>query len=68
MAGLVTHRFRFHNAEQFYEAFSEAAATRLYIFIGRQVPWTDDTNPPTPVDTTRDTYYRVWREMLGAKK
>ena len=68
MAGLVTHRFRHHNAEQFFEAFSEAAPSRLYVFIGRQWAWDNESSPPTPIDTTRDTYYRVWREMLGAKK
>ena len=39
MPGVVTKRFRIHNAEQFYEAFSEAADTKMYLFIARINAW-----------------------------
>ncbi len=68
MPGIVTRRFRIHNAEQFQEAFSEAADTNMYLFIGRVTPWADETNPPTPSDTVTNTRFDSWRSMLGAKK
>lgn len=68
MPGIVTRRFRIHNAEQFQEAFSEAADTNMYLFIGRVTPWADETNPPTPTDTVTNTRFDSWRSMLGAKK
>ena len=42
MAAIITNKFRIHNAEQFKEAFSEATATNMYLFIGRPQPWTSD--------------------------
>ena len=68
MPGIVTRRFRIHNAEQFQEAFSEVADTNMYLFIGRVTPWPDETNPPTPTDTVTNTRFDSWRSMLGAKK
>ena len=41
MAAIITNKFRIHNAEQFYEAFGEAAPSRMYLMIGRSSPWTD---------------------------
>ena len=32
MAAIITSKFRFHNAEQFKESFSEAAPTNYYLF------------------------------------
>jgi hypothetical protein len=68
MPGIVTRRFRHHNADQFFEAFSEAEATRMYLFIGRVTPWSDETNPPSPTDSVTNTRFEIWRSMLGAKK
>ncbi len=53
MAAIITNKFRIHNAEQFYEAFGEAAPSRMYLMIGRSSPWTDENAPPTPVDTVQ---------------
>ena len=75
MPAIVTSKFRLHNAEQFVEAFSEAAATNMYLFIGRVDPWGtnagesgDDVNPPTPVDSTDQTEFDHWRDMISAKR
>lgn len=68
MPGIVTRRFRAHNAEQFHEAFSEAAATNMYVFISRVSAWDDDGNPPTPTDSVQVTEYDAWRRMLAAKR
>ena len=68
MPGTVTRRFRVHNAEQFHEAFSETASTKMYLFIARVSSWPDDNNPPTPVDSIQVTEYDNWRDMLSLKR
>ena len=68
MPGIVTRRFRVHNAQQFHEAFSEAVDTNMYMFIGRITPWPDEANPPTPSDSVTQTRFESWRSMLGTKK
>jgi hypothetical protein len=73
MAAIVTHKFRIHNAEQFYESFSESAASTYYLYIGRPQAFSTTTGggtdgaPPTPNDSMSDEYDQ-WREMLAAKK
>ena len=74
MAAIVTNKFRLHNAEQFYESFSEAS-TSYYLFVGRPQPWTattpfgggSDTQPPTPLDNVDDEYM-YFRDMQAAKR
>ena len=39
MPALISEQFRIHNAQQFEEAFSEAAATNMYFFMGRPQTW-----------------------------
>jgi hypothetical protein len=70
MPGIVTTKFRIHNAKQFYEAFSEPADinTRMYMFIARTRPWTTESSPPTPTDSFGATEYDVWRDMIAAKR
>ena len=68
MPGIVTRRFRIHNAEQFHEAFSETAATNMYLFIARVSAWPDDNDPPTPTDSVQVTEYDSWKKMLSAKR
>jgi len=73
MAAIITSKFRFHNAEQFKESFSEAAATNYYLFVGRPSEFATgttggtDSAPPTPVDNRRSEAYD-WDDMLAAKK
>jgi hypothetical protein len=73
MAAIITSKFRFHNAEQFKESFSESAATNYYLFIGRPSAFAStttggtDSAPPTPVDNRRSEAYE-WDDMLAAKK
>ena len=72
MAAIITEKFRQHNAEQFYESFSEAAASTYYLFIGKSSPFTtstsggDDNAPPTPRDDVTTEFYK-WDSMLAAK-
>ena len=73
MPAIITSKFRFHNAEQFKESFSEAAATNYYLFIGRPGAFASgttggtDASPPTPPDNRR-AEARYWDDMLAAKK
>ena len=72
MAAIITENFRQHNADQFYESFSEAAASTYYLFIGKSSPFTistsggDDNSPPTPKDDVTTEFYK-WDSMLAAK-
>ena len=68
MAGIVTKRFRIHNAEQFHEAFSETANTGMYLFIARVNSWANNDVTPAPVDTVRETRFEPWRNMIAAKR
>jgi hypothetical protein len=67
MAAIITSKFRIHNAQSFKEGFSEAAATNMYLGIGRPQGWTNDNSPDTPVDTVADEYY-YWDDMLAIKR
>ena len=79
MPAIITSKFRFHNAEQFKESFSEAAPTNYYMFIGRPSAFStsgtnpetltggSDAAPPTPVDNRRTEAYQ-WDDMMAAKK
>jgi len=72
MAAIITEHFRQHNAEQFFESFSESAATTYYLFIGKSTPFTagttggDDNSPPVPIDDVTTEHYK-WDSMLAAK-
>lgn len=72
MAAIITEHFRQHNAEQFFESFSEAAPTTYYLFIGKSTPFTlstsggSDNSPPVPTDDIVTEHYK-WDSMLAAK-
>ena len=72
MAAIITEHFRQHNAEQFFESFSEAAPTTYYLFIGKSTPFTttttggSDNSPPVPIDDVVTEHYK-WDSMLAAK-
>ena len=72
MAAIITSKFRNHNADQFYESFSEAAATKYYLFIGRPQSFSSgagggtDIAPPTPKDST-EKELSYFRDMVALK-
>ena len=74
MSAIITEKFRQHNANQFHESFSEAAASVYYLFIGKATAWTsgtttgNDSSPPTPADSVGESEYYAWDSMLAAKK
>ena len=75
MVAIITEKFKLHNASQFVESFTEAAASTYYLFIGKSTAFSStndgtgasDTSPPTPPDSVSDEFY-FWDQMLGAKK
>jgi hypothetical protein len=72
MTAIITQKFRQHNAEQFYESFSEAAKSTYYMLIGKATPFTagtsggTDSAPPTPVDDISSEFY-VWDQTIAGK-
>jgi hypothetical protein len=73
MSAIITEKFRQHNADQFFESFTETAGNAYYLFLGKATPFTSgttsgsDSSPPTPQDGERDET-RSWDAMLAAKK
>lgn len=68
MPSSATHNFKQHNADQFYESFSEASPTTYYVGVGHPKAWPSEDNPPAPFDSVQDTEYNVWRHLLAAKR
>ncbi len=72
MSAIITEKFRLHNATQFVESFTEAAASTYYLFLGKATGFTSsttggtDSSPPTPADSVKDEAF-AWDSMLGAK-
>ena len=66
MAAIITEKFRLHNAKEFKQSATESG-NAMYMFIGRPMSWTDDTNPPTPVDSLNDEY-DAYANMTALKK
>jgi len=72
MSAIITEKFRQHNANQFVESFTEAAASTYYLFLGKATAFSStttggtDSSPPTPADSPEDEF-RSWDSMLGAK-
>ena len=73
MAAIITEKFRQHNADQFFESFSEASASTYYLFVGKATAFTSgttggsDSSPPTPSDGPADTEFYAWDSMIAAK-
>ena len=74
MSAIITEKFRQHNADQFFESFTEASASTYYLFIGKATAFTtatttgSDSSPPTPADAVGETEFYAWDSMLAAKK
>ena len=74
MAAIVTTNMRVYAADQFIGGFSDPTQ-RLYLFIGRTLPWdqgafpyagSNDNSPPTPIDCEYEEG-AAFRDMLSAK-
>ena len=73
MAAIITEKFRQHNADQFFESFSETSKSTYYLFVGKATAFTSgttggsDSSPPTPSDSPTDTEFYAWDSMIAAK-
>ncbi len=65
MAAIITEKFRLNNAKQFVEDMTEGSS-KAYMFVGRGHSWSDDSNPPTPVDNPNDEF-DAYRNMIAMK-
>ena len=72
MSAIITEKFRLHNAEQFYESFSESSKNAYYLMVGKSTPFTagtsggTDDSPPTPADDVTSEFY-VWDQTIASK-
>jgi len=73
MAAIITEKFSLHNAEQFFESFSEAAPNVYYMLFGKATPYTAATSggtdliPPAPANDVSNEYYS-WDQATAGKK
>jgi hypothetical protein len=73
MAAIITEKFSLHNAEQFFESFSEAAPHVYYMLFGKTTPYTAATSggtdllPPAPANDVSNEYY-MWDQATAGKK
>ena len=73
MSAIITEKFRAHNANNFFESFTESSPNTYYLFIGKATPFTtgtsggSDSSPSTPADSVSREFYN-WDSMIAAKK
>lgn len=67
MTKLLRNTFKVHSAKQLKESITEASGNDYYIFAGRHLPWTDDSNPPVLTDTERAGYFDPFSQMVFGK-
>ena len=73
MVAIITEKFKLHNASQFVESFTEAAASTYYLFLGKATAFAaandgtgaSDSAPPTPPDSVSDEFY-FWDQILAS--
>lgn len=71
MPAIITKNLRFHNAEQFIEAFDESSNTIMYVFIGKTLPWNDNLDISGEVSSRSDTTelsYKLYDDMIALKR
>ena len=67
MTSATSKKIAYTAAEQFKESFYEPSPTVGYVFIGNHLPYVDENNPPTILDSIDDEK-NSWDNMIGAKK
>ncbi len=69
MSAIVHEKLRVHHAKQFVESLVEPANDVYYLFIGRPTSWPEgDSVVPTPVDTTGNTAFEHWRDIMAFRR
>ena len=67
MTTLVTKNIKINLAEEFIESVSEPASTLLYVTLGKNTPWANDSAPESANDSIFDQN-ALWNNMIGGKK
>ena len=62
--GILTKDFEIFSAAQFLESVSESNNSNLYLVIGKQSPWANESNPDI-VQTTEYYINNLWENMIG---
>jgi len=60
----VRNEFSIYNAQKFIES---TESEKLYVFIGKTIPWYDESDPPTPVSSEQDMI-DAWDNMIITKR
>ncbi len=71
MAAIITQNLRFHNSEQFVEAFSESSNTIIYAFIAKPTSWPNNLDTTGTVQEQIDNVellYNTYDEMMAMKR
>lgn len=68
MPGVITNRFRIAMAQAFAKTLNANSAHRYFFTIGRVTAWPTEASPPTPTDTTQNTEFDVYRDMIAMKR
>ena len=73
MSAIITEKFRQHNANQFYESFTEASASTYYLFLGKSTAFTSSTTGGSDSfgnvwtdSNTNDDYDYSWVDISGS--
>lgn len=67
MSSVYSKYLQVFNAKQFKESVSEPLSSNVYLTFGKSTAWANDASPPQ-ADTSVDTFYSMWDNMIGAKK
>ncbi len=68
MTAIITNKYRVNGAGALKNEFLNSLTDRnYYIFIARVTPWSDETSPPTPLDTV-EAENTIWHHMIAMKK
>ena len=67
MTKLITKKLAFNTAEQFKESFSENDPTIAYVFLGKHVPYANESSPNSIVNTSYSEK-EVWDNIFAAKR
>lgn len=67
MVALTTKNIKIAAAEEFIESVTEPASSNLYVVIGRNVPWSNDSSPDIANDSIYDQTL-LWNNMITGKK
>ena len=67
MSSVHSKYLQVYSAKQFKESVNEPIPSNVYLTFGRTTAWPNDVVPPQ-ANTSVNTFYEVWDNMIGAKK